>query len=308
MKKIISMLILFSIIFTVSIPVISFETNAEEKVADKGTIFVNGVEIEDQFLIVEGLAKERTEDNRLVQTDRSIEVAYIPFQEIFEKLGATVDCEEDTNNILINYLGDIYICEVVVPDSYSPDDKYITIRNENINNGALGNYIQLNPMGAIGNCKIINDTIYLAQDAGQRLFETLGCSFDIDVEQRILKIYSPSGVGVTLNGTPINFDVTPRIENDCVLVPMRAIFEALGAQVDWEEETKTAVAQKDGLELRIQIDSDTMYKNGEPIRLDTPSRLIDDSTLVPIRAVSESFGAKVEWNEENKIVMISTEE
>ena len=307
MKKIISLLIFLSIVFTGIIPVISLETNTEEEMVDKGTIFINGIEIEETFLIIEDFAKEKTADNRTVQTDRLIEVAYLPFQEIFEALGATVDLDSDTNNILINYLGELYICEFVVPNSYFPENKYITIRNENVSNGALGTYIQLNPMGAIGIYKMINDTIYLVQDAGQRLFETIGCSLEIDLEQKVLKIYSSSGVSITLNETPINFDVAPKIENDRVLVPMRAIFEALGAKVAWEEETKTAVAQKDGMELRIQIDSNIMYKNEQPITLDVPSRLIGDRTLVPIRVVAENFGANVEWDEENEIVMICTE-
>lgn len=71
-----------------------------------------------------------------------------------------------------------------------------------------------------------------------------------------------------------------------------------------EEETETVVAQKDGQELRIQIDSDTMYKNGEAVKLDAPARLEGDRTLVPIRAVSEAFGADVAWDEEKEVVEI----
>lgn len=67
------------------------------------------------------------------------------------------------------------------------------------------------------------------------------------------------GILVALNREKLTFDVAPKMENDRVLVPMRAIFEALGAKVDWEEETETTVAQKDGQELQIQINSDTMY-------------------------------------------------
>ena len=253
---------------------------------EKGNLYIN------QKLINNG-------DDVLI---RGNEVLF-PLRTIFENLGATVDWDEETQNLSIDYNHNKYLCELEAAEPASPDMKYIHMIDISNNK-----YLILTQMSTGGMCTIIDDRIYLYRLSGEILFETMGCAVDIDVEQRILKIYSPSGVGVTLNGTPMNFDVTPKIENDHVLVPMRAIFEALGAQVDWEEETKTAVAQKDGIELRIQIDSDTMYKNGEPIRLDTPSRLIDDSTLVPIRAVSESFGAKVEWNEENKMVMISTEE
>ena len=80
---------------------------------------------------------------------------------------------------------------------------------------------------------------------------------------------------------------------------MRAIFEALGAEVEWENETQTATATKDGITVSVTIDSDRMLKNGEEIELDVPARLVEDSrTLVPLRAISEAFGCQVEWDEE----------
>ncbi len=97
------------------------------------------------------------------------------------------------------------------------------------------------------------------------------------------------------------------MENDRTLVPMRAIFEALGAEVEWENETQTATATKDGIKVSVTIDSNRMQKNGEEIKLDVPARLVGDSrTLVPLRAVSEAFGCQVEWDEELQRVDIYT--
>ena len=114
-------------------------------------------------------------------------------------------------------------------------------------------------------------------------------------------------ISVYINGNLLVFDKPPVIENERTLVPMRAIFEALEAEVTWDNDTNTATAVKDGNVVSITIGSDVMYKNGEAIRLDVAARLIDDGyTFVPLRAVSEAFGCDVQWNEELQTVDIMT--
>ena len=114
-------------------------------------------------------------------------------------------------------------------------------------------------------------------------------------------------VSVYINNERIDFTSEPIIENDRTLVPMRGIFEELDAIVTWDNDTNTATAVKDNTEIKISIDSDTMLKNGEAIKLDAPARLIDDAyTYVPLRAVSEAFGYKVIWSEELNRVDIIT--
>ncbi len=106
-----------------------------------------------------------------------------------------------------------------------------------------------------------------------------------------------SQISVYVNEKKVVFDVEPVQENDRVLVPMRGVFEALGAKVDWEEGRNTAIAEKDGTVIEVTIGSHQMLKNGEEIELDTAARMEGDRTLVPLRAVSEALGAKVEWEE-----------
>ena len=101
--------------------------------------------------------------------------------------------------------------------------------------------------------------------------------------------------------------VNPIIENERTLVPMRAIFEALGAKVDWNGETRTVTATRGDDVMKITIDSNELFKNDESIALDVPAKIVDDSTLVPVRAVSESFDAKVSWNGETQSVIIVTD-
>ena len=115
-------------------------------------------------------------------------------------------------------------------------------------------------------------------------------------------------VTVFVNGEHLEFDVDPIMEDGRVLVPMRGIFEAMGATVSWDNDSKTAVAARGDILLSVTIDSPTMIKNREPIYLDVPARIVDGRTMVPVRAISEGLEAKVEWNGENKWVLITMPE
>ena len=115
---------------------------------------------------------------------------------------------------------------------------------------------------------------------------------------------------VYLNGEQMTFDVNPFIEDDRTLVPVRAIFEAVGAGVQWDGENNTvhAIREKDGktVIVSLQIDSTTAFVNSAANTLDVPARLVEDRTFVPLRFVVESLGEKVEWDEANCAVIITT--
>ena len=111
-------------------------------------------------------------------------------------------------------------------------------------------------------------------------------------------------IPVYLNNSMVNFDVDPMIENGRTLVPVRAIFEAMGATVDWNGETRIVVAKKGDITVQIPINSDIIYKNSQSIKIDVPAQITDGRTFVPLRAISEAFGAKVEWNAEERFVNI----
>ena len=112
-------------------------------------------------------------------------------------------------------------------------------------------------------------------------------------------------ISVTLNGEKIEFDQPPVLYRDRTMVPLRAIFEALGAQVGWNAETETAYGTKDGITVTAAIGNTNIFKNDEIIPFDVPSIIVNDRTLVPARAVAESFGCKVEWDGATNTVIIT---
>ena len=113
-------------------------------------------------------------------------------------------------------------------------------------------------------------------------------------------------ISVYLDNEKIQFDVAPLLVNGRTMVPMRAIFEKLGAVVFWDNDTRTAIAQKGNVNVSISIDDTTLYKNGEPIVLDVPAQLNGGRTLVPLRAVSEAFDCDVQWNGDTQTINILT--
>lgn len=113
-------------------------------------------------------------------------------------------------------------------------------------------------------------------------------------------------VDVKINNASLIFDQTPIIKNSRTLVPLRTIFEMLGAKVEWDGSTQTVTATKGGTTIVMTIGSNKMYKNGVEITLDVPPEIINSRTLVPVRAVAESFDCAVEWDGENYTVNIST--
>lgn len=111
-------------------------------------------------------------------------------------------------------------------------------------------------------------------------------------------------VGVSVNGSLIELDQAPIIENRRALVPMRAIFEALGAKVEWNAEAMTATGEKDGTEISITAGSYKMWIDGEEKALDCPAEIVNGRMLVPARAIAEAFGASVSWDNVTRRVVI----
>lgn len=120
-------------------------------------------------------------------------------------------------------------------------------------------------------------------------------------------------ISLTIHSTTITIDGearfidgggAPFIDNESTLVPLRAIFEALSAAVEWDPLTRTITGRRGSTEIQLTIGSLTAYRNGSALQLETEPRLINDITMVPLRFIAESFGASVEWIPETQSVLI----
>ena len=117
--------------------------------------------------------------------------------------------------------------------------------------------------------------------------------------------FAQSNIKVYVDNTEIKFDNAPSLIEGRVMVPVRAVFEKAGATVSWNEETRVTTLTKDDYEVTIKEGDPFLIKNGKPICLDVPASIIEDRLAIPVRAISESFGCLVEWEQEVQLISIS---
>ena len=113
-------------------------------------------------------------------------------------------------------------------------------------------------------------------------------------------------IKVCLDGTALVTDVDPVLQEGRTLVPFRAIGEALMAKVDWDESARMVTLTLGDKTVQLVIGDKTAYVNGEAKTLDVPAMLVENRTMVPLRFISESLGASVQWSGELRRIDIYT--
>ena len=114
-----------------------------------------------------------------------------------------------------------------------------------------------------------------------------------------------SEVRVTLNNSFVSFpNGQPRIVQGRTLVPVRGLFDNMGYDISWEAESKTVTLSKEGSDIVIHIGDDFLTVNGKEVSLDVPARIIDSSTMLPLRAISDATGAVTLWNSDYKTASV----
>lgn len=117
---------------------------------------------------------------------------------------------------------------------------------------------------------------------------------------------SGNAIKLTLDGAEIKTDVAPVIIDGRTLVPVRAIFEALGATVGWDEATRTVTANKSDITIKLVLDNKIATVNGQSQTLDVPAQSIDGRTMVPARFVADNLNYNVNWDNATKTVALTT--
>lgn len=118
-------------------------------------------------------------------------------------------------------------------------------------------------------------------------------------------------IKVYINNNRINYDTMPVNINNRILVPVRATFDALGADIEWFGEIQTVIATSGSTLIALKIDnpllivSDVQTQGIKTIELDSPPVLLNSKTMIPLRAIAEIFDYQVIWSEENKSIFIN---
>lgn len=117
---------------------------------------------------------------------------------------------------------------------------------------------------------------------------------------------------VSVNGEYIEMDQKPIFKDDRILIPVRAVGEALKCKVEWDHDTQTATLNSGATELKITIGETKMNKTNIsrnpidiPIELEVPAFIENGRTMLPLRAVSEALFLDVNWDEEERTVVVN---
>ena len=124
-------------------------------------------------------------------------------------------------------------------------------------------------------------------------------------------VFAADEVAVKIDGKDLATDVPAQIIDDRTMVPMRAIFETLGANVQWAQDSQAIFATKGAKLIVMKIGvkalaSTVIGGESQTTELDVAPQIVDDRTLVPVRAISEALDCTVDWNGETRTVTITT--
>ncbi|MBD0384002.1 copper amine oxidase N-terminal domain-containing protein [Paenibacillus sedimenti] len=150
----------------------------------------------------------------------------------------------------------------------------------------------------------VTDAVYVQKEA------IIANVTNLDSYKKLGKLYEKlgkKGVKLYVNGEEPTFEVAPFIREGNTLVPFRAISEALKATVSWNEEERSVTVTRDGITVKLFIDSKTATVNGNEVTLEVPAAIENGSTVVPVRFVSEALKAAVKWESETQSVVIYEE-
>ncbi|MDO5398529.1 MAG: copper amine oxidase N-terminal domain-containing protein, partial [bacterium] len=212
------------------------------------------------------------QDNDLSnKSDIVFENALLPNYDIIEDIYISVERVEDSKSFKISKDG-VYWMPIAIPEVDT--SSYIT--------GWLDLYPSL----------IIETSNYLLE-------------YDInELREELNNRVGNDPVYVKLDDTLLGFETTPIIEGDRTLVPMRFLFEQMGADVEWDQETQTATATTNHTAVVFSINDTSAEVNGTAATMDVPARLINDKTMVPLRFLSEELGYTVTWDEVTRTAVI----
>lgn len=121
-----------------------------------------------------------------------------------------------------------------------------------------------------------------------------------------INAFAVDGISVFIDDKKIDFEVKPQLIGGRTMVPLRTIFEELGAVVLWEQETQTVTAYNEAKFVKATINSNVMYVNGAEKTMDIAPMIVDNRTLVPARFVAEAFDCDVLWDADDMAVYITS--
>ena len=124
------------------------------------------------------------------------------------------------------------------------------------------------------------------------------------IKENINNYMPDNNIYIKINNCILGFETPPVIEDDRTLVPMRFLFEQMGANVEWNQDTMTATATMNNATVEFSINNTNAEVNGTAATMEVPARLVNGKTMVPLRFLSEELGYTVTWDDETRTAVI----
>ena len=190
------------------------------------------------------------------------------------------------------------------PPRYSQPDKYFTLGSQNtvgIFNTETYKFSELITLPVT----IYNNDYIWVDEEESKLYLVLNEDL-VSVPININLSPESGNITIILNGEELSFDNPPVIKTDRTLVPFRKIFESLGYTVEWNEENSMVTAKKGDAVMYLQIGNNEITVNDKKVISDTAPELINSTTYIPFRIISEQSNCDVEWNDKDRSVIINS--
>lgn len=146
----------------------------------------------------------------------------------------------------------------------------------------------------------VTDAVYMQEEA------VLADVSDLDSYKKLgefsKKAGRQSGMKLFVNGE--EYDAKPMNHNGTTLVPFRTASEALDAKVSWDPKEKTVTVTRNGVSVKLFLNSPKAYINDQPYAIEEPASIVDGTTMVPVRVIGEALGANVKWEPESQSVVV----
>lgn len=110
---------------------------------------------------------------------------------------------------------------------------------------------------------------------------------------------------INIGSRSVTIDTAPVIIDGRTLIPVRGVSEAMGGNVNWNNDTKTVTITLGSNKVEMTIDSKTAYFNNKAQTLDVAPVVLNGRTMLPARFIAESFGFDVNWDNDTKTISIT---
>lgn len=194
-----------------------------------------------------------------------------------------------------------YAAYLLSESLYRYDDDYIKM----IQAYNFGDVVLNRIINAVGD-NWLDERINAAKYADNWKYDKYG---DAQYAEHVLAYYTDTidnvSAQVRVNDVLVKFnDQYPVIENGTTLIPIRALSETLGADVEWDEAERKVLINKDETDIEITIGEEYAYVNENEYALNEPAAVENGRTMVPLRFAAESLGCNVEWDDSTRMVVI----